>query len=180
MTARGLSSALTRTANYRMTICEFAREDYLLRRIRGEPEPLVEAATTLVGELRSTALAMIAQLHWEEFETLVDLIFARDGWRRTSVLGKDQPDVDMILDHRTSRQTAWVQVKTGAGQAELNDYLERFRLEGTCDRFYFVSSNPKGTLHLPEARNLHLWAGPTLATAAIDAGLLDWLIERTR
>ena len=111
LTARGLSSALTRTANYRMTICEFERKDYLLRRVHGEPEPLVEAATHLVDELREIALAMVKQLHWEEFETLVDLIFARDGWRRTSVLGKDQPDVDMVLDHRTSRQTAWVQVK---------------------------------------------------------------------
>jgi hypothetical protein len=178
--ARGLSSALTRTANYRMTICEFERKDCLLRRIRGEPEPLVQKATALVDELRAVALDMITQLHWEEFETLVDLIFARDGWRRTSVLGKDQPDVDMVLDHRTSRQTAWVQVKTGAGQAELDDYLERFRLDGTCDRFYFVCSNPKGPLKLPDGNNLDLWAGPSLAGAAIDAGLLDWLMERTR
>ena len=177
---RGLSSGLTRTANYRMTVCEFERKDYLLRRIRGEVDPLVRRARALVDELREVALAMIAQLHWEEFETLVDLIFARDGWRRTSVLGKDQPDVDMVLDHGTSRQTAWVQVKTGAGQAELDDYLERFRLDGTCDRFYFVCSNPKGELRLPDKPNLHLWSGRELARAAIDAGLSEWIMERTR
>jgi hypothetical protein len=38
--ARGLSSALTRTASYQMTICTIKRADYLLRRIRGEPDPL--------------------------------------------------------------------------------------------------------------------------------------------
>ena len=36
-----LSSALTRTASYQMTICTIEHADYLLRRIRGEkPNPL--------------------------------------------------------------------------------------------------------------------------------------------
>ena len=30
---------------------------------------------------------MIAELHWADFEIMVDLIFARGGWQRTSVLG---------------------------------------------------------------------------------------------
>ena len=180
LTVRSLSSSLTRTANYRMTICEIERADYLLRRIRGEAEPLVEKASAIAKEMEDVALGMIAHLHWEEFETLVDLIFARDGWRRTSVLGKDQPDVDMVLDHRTSQQTAWVQVKTSASQAELDDYLQRFSLDGSYDHFYFVCSNPSASLKIAPDPHLHLWAGAHLATAAIDAGLFDWLIARTR
>jgi hypothetical protein len=36
LNARGLSSALTRTASYQMTICTIKHSNYLLRRIRGE------------------------------------------------------------------------------------------------------------------------------------------------
>ena len=180
LTMRSLSSALTRTGNYRMTICAVDRADYLLRRIRDEPEPLVVEANLLMDHLRNVASGMIRQLHWEEFETLVDLIFARDGWRRTSVLGKDQPDVDLIITHQTTGLTASVQVKTSAAQLELDDYLQRFQRDGSYDRFFFVCSNPRGSLSLPADPKLHLWHGEALADAAVKAGLLDWLIERTQ
>jgi hypothetical protein len=180
LTTRSLSSALTRTAGYRMTICGIERDDYLLRRIRGEEEPLHREAKAIKAEMRGVALRMIRQLHCEEFETLVDLIFSRNGWRRTSVLGKNQADVDLVLDHPATGETAWVQVKSGTRQAELDDYLDRFRRDGSCERFYFVCHSPSGQLRLPDEPRLHLWAGETLADQAIDAGLFDWLIDRTR
>jgi hypothetical protein len=40
LTLRSLSSALTRTASYQMTICAIKQADYLLRRIRDERDPL--------------------------------------------------------------------------------------------------------------------------------------------
>src|SRR6266436_3037255 len=52
LTVRSLSSALTRTAGYQMTICAIEREDYLLRRIRGEGDPLHARATALRVEMR--------------------------------------------------------------------------------------------------------------------------------
>jgi hypothetical protein len=71
---RSLSSALTRTANYQMTICAIKQADYLLRRIRNEPDPLHAQATSLRVEMREIGLRMIRQLDWRDFETLVDLI----------------------------------------------------------------------------------------------------------
>jgi hypothetical protein len=175
-----LSSALTRTANYRMTICSIEREAYLLRRIRGEPDPLHARATALKGDIRTVALELIRQLHWEEFETLVDLIFARGGWRRTSLLGQDQPDIDLALDQPVSGETAWVQVKTATGQAELDDYLQRFDRNGGFDRFFFVCHSAPATLRLPDRPRLHLWTGERLADVVLDVGLFDWLMQRTR
>ena len=90
LTVRSLSSALTRTASYQMTICVIKHEDYLLRRIRGEGDPLHARAIALRDEMRDIGRNMIRQLDWRDFETLVDLIFARGGWQRSSVLGKDQ------------------------------------------------------------------------------------------
>ena len=56
---------------------------------------------------------MIRELHWAEFETLIDLIFTRNGWRRTSLLGGKMPDVDLIVEQPLTCEVAWVQVKTG-------------------------------------------------------------------
>jgi hypothetical protein len=180
LTIRSLSSALTRVAGYRMTICTVEREDYLLRRIRGEEEPLLQEARSLRADLEDVAARMIAQLDWRDFEVLVELIFTRGGWQRQSAIGDGEVDIDLLLDHPTTRETAWVQVKSTAAQAVLDDYLTRFQRDGSCDRFYFAVHTPKGTLTLPDERPLQLWTGTTLARNAISVGLFDWLIERTR
>jgi len=71
-------------------------------------------------------------------------------------------------------------VKSSASQATLDDYLERFHRDGSAQRFYFICHSPKENLSLPPSSQLHLWAGIELAHSALAAGLLDWLIERTR
>jgi hypothetical protein len=40
---------------------------------------------------------MVRQLDWRDFETLVDLIFGRGGWRRTNLLGGTMADIDLAL-----------------------------------------------------------------------------------
>jgi hypothetical protein len=141
LTVRSLSSALTSTASYQMTICAIKHADYLLRRIRDEPDPLHAQATALKVEMCEIGLRMIRQLDWRDFETLVDLIFARGGWQRSSVLGKNQADVDLILSQPTIGETAWVQIKSGTSQAELDDYVGRFQRDGSCDRFKTLVTN---------------------------------------
>jgi hypothetical protein len=175
-----LSSALTRVAGYRMTICKVDREDYLLRRIRGEPDPLHTAANTAKAALLDVAVSMIAQLDWRDFEIMIDLVFARGGWQRSSALGDGEVDIDLRLESPTTGEVAWIQVKSSATQAAVNDYLSRFQNDGSADRFYFIVHSPKGTLTLPPGRHLHLWAGTDLADRVIATGLFDWLIERTR
>lgn len=180
LAVRSLSSSLTRVAGFRQTICTVEREAYLLRRIRGEEEPLLTEARRLGAEMEKLAASMIAALDWRDFEILVDLLFARGGWQRQSALGEGEVDIDLLLDNPTTNETAWVQIKSSATQATLDDYIERYRRDGTADHFYFTVHSPRGALALPEERGLHLWAGDRLARAAIAAGLLDWLIERTR
>lgn len=180
LTTRSLSSALLRTASYRMTVCRVAHEDYLLRRIRGEVDPLHNEALGLQQQQQDLAARMIAQLDWRDFETVVDLILTRSGWRRGSKVGDGEVDVDMLYDNPSTGETAWVQVKSRAGQGVLDDYLERFVRDGSCQRFFFACHTPEGTLTLPPGPGHHLWAGTALAAVAIRTGLFDWLIERTK
>ncbi|MEA2876747.1 MAG: hypothetical protein QOF14_1943 [Hyphomicrobiales bacterium] len=174
---RSLGSALTSTANYRMTICAVRHADYLLRKIRGHIDPLRTAAERLQAEMIQLAIEMIRRLDWRDFETLVDLIFTRSGWHRISALGRGQPDVDLVLKQPVTGETAWVQVKSGSTAAEFHDYLDRFHRDGSCDRLFFICHSPAGPFSVPTDAKVHLWSAERVASAAVEAGLLDWLVD---
>lgn len=175
-----LSSKLTQVAAYRQTICTVKEEAYLLRRINGVEEPVVARARETRSDMAAIAADMIAGLHWADFETLVDLIFSRSGWQRISRIGGDQADTDLVLEQPTTGERAFVQVKSKAGQAVLDDYVGRYRRANGYDRLFFICHSPRSELTNGEDPNLHVWAGPRLADAAVKAGLFDWLVERSR
>jgi len=93
-----LSTRLTQVAAYRQTICRIKEESYLLRHINGIEEPVVARAREAREAMIAMATEMIAGLHWADFETLVDLIFARSGWQRVSRVGGTQKDIDLVLE----------------------------------------------------------------------------------
>jgi hypothetical protein len=174
-----MSTRLTQLAGYRQTICRVKPADYLLRRINGIEEPVLRQAREARAAMIAVATDMIAGLHWAEFETLVDLIFARAGWQRVSRVGETMADVDLVLEQPTTGERAFVQVKSTAGQAVLDDYVGWFRKSGAYDRMFFVCHTPKGRLSANDTAGLHIWAGDRLADAAVKAGLFDWLTERS-
>jgi len=174
-----LSTRLAQVANYRMTICQVKAPEYAIRRINGVEEPIVARGRLTRNVLVSIAAEMIAGLHWADFETLVDLIFARGGWQRISQVGGSMKDVDIFLEQPISRERAFVQVKSTARQAVLDDYIERFRSNGAFDRMFFVCHSPRGALTANGDARVHVWSGEPLADAAIRAGLFDWLVEQS-
>jgi hypothetical protein len=178
--AASLSSALTKVSGYPRTICSTLQADYLLRRIRGEVDPLVVNARALKSEIAAVTLEMIRRLPPDEFEILVDLIFTRSGWRRVGRLGGNQPDIDLLLEQPLTGRTGSVQVKSSCTQAVLDNYYSRFRQSGTAGDFFFVVHTTPSALRLPVGKNLHLWSGDRLADIVSEAGLFDWLFERIR
>jgi len=174
-----LSTRLTQVAAYRQTVCKVKSSDYLLRRINGIEEPVVARAREARAAMIVVATEMISGLHWADFETLVDLIFARTGWHRISRVGGTQADTDLVIEQPTTGETAFVQVKSKAAQAVLDDYMGRFRRSGTYDRMFFVCHSPAGILSVDDAAGVHIWVGDRLADMSVKAGLFDWLIERS-
>lgn len=175
-----LSTRLTKVGAYRQTLCRLEAADYLIRRINAEPEPAVAQALEARAAMTDAAEVLIAGLHWRDFELLADLIFATGGWRRVSAVGgSDQADSDLALEQATTGERAMVQVKSAAGQGVIDDYARRFT-DGGWDRCFLVCHSPRGRLTGPAPARFHLWQGRTLAEQAIRAGLLDWLIARSR
>jgi hypothetical protein len=175
-----LSTRLTKVANYRRTLCKVEARDYLLRRINGIEEPFVEKSTAA----RDALIAMITEglsiLHWADFETLVDVIFARSGWHRASAIGGNQKLVDMELEQPTTSERGAVQVKSSANQKTLDQYIARIDEAQRFDRFFFICHSPKGDLVAPADRNdIHVWTGRELAATVLRMGLQDWVFEKT-
>jgi len=175
--ADSLSSKLTQVAAYQQTICSVKASAYLLRRINAVPEPIVAEAQTVRTAMVASASAMIAQLHWADFEIMVDLIFARGGWQRASVLGGTMPDIDLLIEQPTLDERASVQVKSRAGQAVLDEHIALFAASGLV-RTFFVCHSPDGALTTRGAPGVHLWTNTHLAEIAVRSGLFEWLIER--
>jgi hypothetical protein len=178
LTISGLSTRLTRVAGYQRTICNIAESAYLLRRIRGERDPLVERATAARATMEEVAGDMIAALHWADFETLVDLILARSGWNRASALGGTQKDADMIVEQSVTGETALVQVKSSANQQVLDRYVEVHDQSSVHDRLIFACHSEKTKLFADSRDDVILWDRRGLARAAIRNGLIDWLVGR--
>lgn len=177
MLTDGLSTWLTQVANYRQTICAVKAADYLVRRINCEPDPLVDEARVARQKVVASARNLIAQLHWADFEIMVDLIFARGGWQRVSEVGGTMADVDLVLEQPTLNERASVQVKSTADQSVLEEHLAFFRQSGHA-RTFFVCHSPRGDLRAPDAGGVHVWTGDRLAQQAVQAGLFDWLVAR--
>jgi restriction endonuclease len=174
-----LSTKLTKTAGYRRAICAIDCEEYLLRRINGIIEPLVLKANQARQTLTEIIAEAIGSLHWVDFETMVDVIFARSGWHRVSAIGGSQPLVDLALEQPITGERAAVQVKSRARQNAVNDFIDRVDEIGTFDRVFFVCHHPIGTLSMPiDRRDAQLWSGDELARTALRLGLSDWIIEK--
>ena len=172
-----LTTRLTQVANYQGTICAVRAQDYLLRRINGADEPVLKSATAARAAMLASAQDMITGLHWADFEIMVDLIFARGGWQRVSVLGKTMADVDLVIEQPTLGETASVQVKSKASQAVLDGHIAYFTASGHA-RTFFVCHTPTGALSTCDAPGVHLWTGEPLAGIAVKSGLFEWLMDR--
>src|SRR5947209_4302048 len=120
-----LSTKLTKVASYRRTLCAVEAEEYLLRRINGVVEPLVQKSNQARDALLDVLTQAIESLHWADFETMVDVIFARSGWHRASAIGGTQKLVDMTLEQPTTGERGAVQVKSSAGQRTLEEFISR-------------------------------------------------------
>jgi hypothetical protein len=121
----------------------------------------------------------LGNLHWKDFETLIDIIFARSGWHRVSALGGSQKTVDLEIEQPTTDENAAVQVKSSATQKTLDEYVQRVDDAERFDRFFFICHSPKGEIIAPADRDdVHVWAGRDLAAIVLRMGLLDWVLEK--
>jgi hypothetical protein len=173
----GLSSRLTKVASTQMTICKVEAAEYALRRIYNIPEPALMKARAARDAAVSAIENMISQLHWKEFETLIDILLARSGWHRVSALGGNEKDIDLMVEQAVTRETAFVQVKSKSSQVELERYVGIFDSSGMASRIIFACHSAKVPL-TSDRPDVIIWDRATLAEIVLANGLFDWLLQR--
>jgi hypothetical protein len=172
-----LSGRLLKVQMFRGTICDVRAGDYLLRKLSDQLSPEVAAAEEAERALMTAIVELMRLLTWQDFELLVDLVFSTSGWRRVSQVGRTQKTVDLELILPSTAERAFVQVKSQASSAALDDYVARLAEADAYDRMFFVwhtgdvseESSPAGVILL----------GPRkLSRMVLDAGLSSWLREK--
>lgn len=121
----------------------------------------------------------VRELHWKDYETLVDLVFRDSGWVRVSVLGQHAKAYDLELREPITGDRYVVQVKSRAGLADLHGTISQFSAEDYRRVFFLVHSPAKdleAATDLPE--HVELVAPGRLAELAIEAGLVTWLEDK--
>lgn len=177
LSADRLSGSLLKVQMFRGTICDVRAGDYLLRKLSDQLSPEVAAAEEAERALMTAIVGLMRLLTWQDFELLVDLVFSTSGWRRVSQVGRTQKTVDLELTLPSTAERAFVQVKSQATAASLDDYVARLAQAEAYDRMFFVwhtgdiaeDDGPAGVILL----------GPQkLSRMVLDAGLSSWLREK--
>ena len=175
----GLSGKITCLQGFRGTICSVRNVDYLVNRINGLDSPEISRTRNALVELENCLVAVIQTLTWQDFETLIDLIFRGAGWQRISEAGGKQKTLDLDLIAPLTMEKIAVQVKSRANRAAFRDYQERFTDMQGYARCYFVVHSPASDLTADvETDDLKLWTASDIARLSVLYGLTEWVLDK--
>ena len=178
-----ISGKITKVQGFRGTLCEVKDREYLTRLINGKPSREYESLEKSRNKLIEAVQDAIKHLFWKDFELLVDLLFRQSGWRRISILGRGQRDVDLVLENPITKERYLVQVKSSASNKLLADYARKFDANSYKKLFFIVHSSTDKTLDTRDIKidkNIEVVNSAKLAEMIVDLGLVNWLMEKIR
>lgn len=174
-----LPGRLCQLQGYRATVCRVNYPDLLLRALNGTKSEVAAAVRECRAILAQRLTEAIRELHWKDFETLVDLVFRAAGWIRVSVLGQHAKGLDLELIEPIMQDRYIVQVKSSAGLKEVLSTAKLFSRH-EYRRIFFVVHTPQANLTGATKVPKHVVLVPPerLAVLAADAGLAGWIEDK--
>lgn len=137
--------------------------------------------STRRASLAEAVSAALRNLHWTDFETLVDLVFQQAGWRRRSMLGATMKYVDLELEEPITGELYQVQIKSRSAVAEFHNWEAQFAGIVYRKRYFVVHSPSLALAALKPSRpDVELVLPDRLASLVVDHGLVGWVPERVR
>jgi hypothetical protein len=175
-----LPGKISQIQGFRATVCRVKYSDLLRRTLNGTQSPLAIAITDHRKSLAQHLTRAIKELHWKDFETLVDLVFRAAGWVRVSILGQHEKAYDLLLREPITGDRYVVQIKSRAGLTDLRDTVAKFSADD-FRRIFFVVHSPDDDLVagagiLPG--HVEIVSPQRLGELAMDAGLAGWLEDK--
>lgn len=162
-------------AGFRATCCVPKHERAILRAIRGEKPPEVQRFIEARSRLIDVTTDLVKNLHWRDFEALVDLVFARGGYVRVSRRGGTMESVDLELNHPESGEMIAVQIKAAFDSEQVREYLSKqLSRARRPDKLFFVTLADAE----PIAEHVVGWNCKRVAELVVDRGLATWVASR--
>jgi len=140
-----LPGKIAQLQGFRGTVCRVQYVDLLRRTLNGTLSPIAIAISEQRASLAQHLTDAIKELHWKDFETLVDLVFRATGWVRVSVLGQQAKAYDLELREPITGDRYVVQVKSRAALSDLLATTTNFSPED-FRRIFFVVHSPEPDL----------------------------------
>ena len=170
---------ISQLQGFRATLCKVNYLELLQRTLNGTRSPQATAISVAASFLSQLLAEAIKELHWKDFETLVDMVFRNAGWMRVSVLGQQAKGYDLILQEPIIGERYVVQVKSQAGLAELLSTISNFSTDDFRKLFFVVHSpddDLSGATDIP--KHVEIVTPLRLGELALDAGLVAWIEEK--
>jgi hypothetical protein len=174
-----LSSKLTMVTGFRGTICAIKELGYLVAKLNGKVLEEVSQATAARNGLLKALIPLICNLTWHDFELLIDLVFTSGGWRRVGVLGKTDKDVDLDLVQPVTGERVIVQVKASATMEVAEKIVTNTASLTQYQRVFLVTHTFQGAIDRKRLGHIKIIDAERLAPLVLDAGLSDWLIDKS-
>ncbi len=140
-----LPGKIAKLQGFRATTCRVKEVELLQRLLNGTRSPLAIDISRKQAALAESLTRAIKELHWKDFETLVDLVFRHAGWIRVSVLGQQAKGYDLELREPITNDRYVVQVKSTAGLKDLNATSKQFSRKDYKRVFFVVHSPDTGS-----------------------------------
>ncbi|MDD5139722.1 MAG: hypothetical protein PHY43_05605 [Verrucomicrobiales bacterium] len=178
-----LPGKIAQLQGFRGTVCRVKEPELLRRVLAGDRSPLALEISTHRAHLAVAAKNAIEQLHWKDYETLVDMVFRDTGWIRVSILGQQVKGYDLELREPITQDKYLVQVKSRASLKDLIASVTQFFPDDAPSdykkMFFCVHSPTKDLLDSTEIPDcVDLIPPQQLADLVIEAGLSRWLEEK--
>lgn len=172
-----LPGGITKVQRFSGTSCAVKDVDILLRIINCQTNEYYRKINKAKLELEKTLENAIKDLHWKDFELLVDLIFRETGWQRISVLGESMKFVDLELKCPITEDLYQVQVKTETTKKEFLKYINDFDNNIYRRLFYVVHTckDDIADISLLQGKDIEVWTVKEIAKAVVKYGLVDWV-----
>ncbi len=175
-----IPGTISKLQGFRGTICRVQEIDDLRRLLNDESSKAFKAIEKAAENLTFEIEQGLRQLHWKDFETLIDLLFRGAGWRRVSVLGETMKYADLELEEPMTGARYQVQIKSQASKSDFEKYASKFSGED-FKKLYFVVHSPIGDWTTKRTmKNIELLLPKQIAQRVIDFGLTNWLMKKIR
>jgi hypothetical protein len=173
---------IAKLQGFRGTICRVKEVDELTRLVNRQYSSEFVAIRHSKDDLCRHIEAGLRNLHWKDFETLVDLLFRATGWRRVSVLGENMKYSDIELEEPINGEMYQVQVKSVASIRDFQEYSRKFSTDKYRKLFFVVHSPDRKLLEMPVQNedSIQLVLPRRLAEMVVDLGMLGWLLNKIR